>query len=64
MNGHTRRRRVVVTLPRDAYRLLEQLAEREERAIDQQASFLLRRVLTGAPVTVQDAEREQAGAPC
>ena len=63
MKGHALRRRVIVTLPRDAYRLLEQLAEREERATDQQASYLLRRVLSGAQVTVQDAELEEAGAP-
>jgi hypothetical protein len=56
------RKRVVVTLPRDAYCLLEQLAEREERAIDQQASFLLRRVLSNPQVTVQDVERAEADA--
>ena len=56
-------RKLVVLLPEAAYRALEELAEREERATDQQASYLLRRVLSGAQVTVQDAEREEAGAP-
>ena len=42
------RRRVVITLPADAYRRLAELAEVEERVVDQQASLLLKRVLTGA----------------
>ena len=39
------RRRLIVTLPRDVFRILEALAEREERATDQQASLLLKRLL-------------------
>src|SRR3989442_563924 len=43
-----KRRRLMVTLPSDDFRRLERLAERDERATDQQASFLLRRVLASA----------------
>jgi hypothetical protein len=42
------RKRVVISLPADAYRRLEELAECEERVIDQQASLLLKRLLTDA----------------
>ncbi len=48
------RRRLIVTLPGDAYRLLVRLAEREERAVDQQASFLLRRALAAAGTECRD----------
>jgi hypothetical protein len=43
-----KRRRLMVTLPSDDFRRLERLAERDERATDQQASFLLRRALASA----------------
>lgn len=39
-------RRVVVSLPPDAYRRLERVAREEVRATDQQASYILRRFLT------------------
>ena len=42
------RRKLVVTLPGDWYLTLEAMAEREERAPDQQASLLLRRALQAA----------------
>jgi hypothetical protein len=41
------RKRVLITLPSEEYRRLADLAEAEERAIDQQASLLLKRLLTG-----------------
>jgi hypothetical protein len=40
------RKRLVITLPSDAYQRLAHLAEQEERVIDQQASLLLKRLLT------------------
>jgi hypothetical protein len=42
------RRRVVITLPTDAYRHLAEVAEAEERAVDQQASLLLKQLLLGS----------------
>ena len=39
------RKRVLITLPVDAYRRLAAMAEDEERVIDQQASLLLKRLL-------------------
>ena len=51
------RKRVLITLPSEEYRRLVDLAEAEERAIDQQASLLLKRLLA-------DADRQpMAGAP-
>jgi hypothetical protein len=41
------RKRILVTLPSDAHRRLATMAEQEERAVDQQASLLLKRLLTG-----------------
>ena len=52
------RRRLLITLPSDAYRLLEQLARREERATDQQASFLLRRTLAEVAAAGPSADQE------
>ena len=43
------RKRVVITLPVDAYRRLAEMAEDEERVIDQQASLLLKRLLVDVP---------------
>ncbi len=40
-----RKRRVLVQLPADLYRRLETMAAEEERAVDQQAGYLLRRLL-------------------
>lgn len=42
------RKRLVITLADDAYRQLVALAEAEERGVDQQASLLLKRLLTPA----------------
>ena len=42
------RKRLVVLLPENTYRALESLAEREERAADQQATYLLRHALAEA----------------
>jgi hypothetical protein len=39
------RRKLIVTLPRDAYGALKMQADEAERAVDQQASFLLRELL-------------------
>lgn len=41
------RKRVLITLPSEAYRRLVELADEEERVVDQQASLLLKRLLTG-----------------
>lgn len=41
-----RRRRLVITLPQETFRTLEDVAREEERATDQQASLLLRRAIT------------------
>jgi hypothetical protein len=43
------RRRLVVTLPSDEYRRLAVLAHDDERGIEQQAAFLLRRLLRVSP---------------
>src|SRR3712207_136552 len=46
------RRKVVVTIPREAYEALVSQAERAERAVDQQASSLLKHLLlTGEVMT-------------
>jgi len=42
------RKRVLITLPPDAYRRLVDLADEEERVVDQQASLLLKRLLIGS----------------
>ena len=52
------RRRVVITLPTDAYRRLVELAEAEERVVDQQASLLLKRLLIDAE---SESERSNSG---
>jgi hypothetical protein len=41
------KRRVIVTLPAPDYKALEQQARQDVRTTEQQASFLLRRVLVG-----------------
>lgn len=40
------KRRLLVLLPPDEYQQLEHWAEREERTLDQQASYVLRQALT------------------
>ena len=52
------RRRVVITIPPDAYHRLVELAEAEERAVDQQASLLLKRVLAGVTGSVAEVSPE------
>ena len=52
-----RTRRLIVTLPSDAYRVLTAMAQRDERAVDQQASVLLKRALAEQPEAT-------ASAPC
>ncbi len=54
------RRELIIRLPKDAYRALERLADREERAADQQASFMLRRAILemAAANRVPSTERE------
>ncbi len=49
------RKRVLLTLPADAYRRLAAMAEDEERVIDQQASLLLKRLLIEAGSPDDDA---------
>jgi hypothetical protein len=53
-----KRRSLVVTLPDRAYRELQSWADRDERAVDQQASFLLRRLLAQQAV---DSEQGTLG---
>jgi hypothetical protein len=43
------RKRVLITLPVNAYRRLAEMATVEERVIDQQASLLLKRLLLDVP---------------
>jgi hypothetical protein len=50
------RQELTVTLPRGAYRALGQIADRYERSAEQQASYLLRRVL-------ESMARETGSAP-
>jgi len=50
------RRRVVITLPIPDYRRLQDLASREERAVDQQASFVLRQALA----STRTAQKQEA----
>ncbi len=49
------RRRLVITIPSDTYHRLAELAEAEERAVDQQASLLLKRLLTDATTWACDS---------
>jgi len=62
----TQQRRLMVTLPADAYHALEQLAKREELPTERQASFLLKWLLLlasdsrQAVIDVGAAEGEQA----
>ena len=51
------RKRVLITLPPDAYRRLAEMADDEERVIDQQASLLLKRLLTAATPSVVGTTR-------
>jgi len=57
-----RRRRLVITIPSDEYRHLTDMADREERAVDQQASFVLRQALQQFVCTAgsQEVGREAA----
>jgi hypothetical protein len=52
------RRRLIVTLPGEAYRPLEQLAEREERPTERQATLLLQRAIAGAADGMLQAGQE------
>jgi len=52
-------KRVLITLPPDAYQRLVELAGREERFVDQQASLLVKRLL--ADTTPAEAESNDAG---
>ena len=56
------RRRVIITLPEDAYRRLAELAEAEERVVDQQASLLLKRLLRGTDLAVGATYEQQSSA--
>ena len=49
------RRKLVVTLPCDAYGELETRAERDERAVDQQATYLLKQLLLAEKVDDREA---------
>jgi len=55
------RRRLVVTLPPDVFRTLERLAARDDRAAEQQATYILRHALARAAVEGEaDARAERA----
>lgn len=54
------KRRLVVTLPGPAYKTLEERARDDVRTTEQQASYLLRRLLTGQ--IDQSTERQSAEA--
>ena len=56
------RQRVLITLPIEAYRRLADLAHQDERAIDQQASYLLKELLT--PSAEPGTQRSQGTAAC
>lgn len=62
MGASVPRRRVVITIPSEAYYRLAELAEAEERAVDQQASLLLKRLLVGATATVGHVSAERVDA--
>ena len=55
------RRELIIKLPKDAYRALERLADREERAADQQASVMLRRAILEAVTANRAPSAEQEG---
>jgi hypothetical protein len=59
------RKRVLITLPVDAYRRLAEMAEDEERVIDQQASLLLKRLLlnTADPTETSPGEALHESVP-
>jgi hypothetical protein len=54
------RKRVLVALPPDAYRRLADLAEEEERGVDQQASLMLKRLLCREGDRLDDSLVEEA----
>lgn len=56
------RKRVLITLPAEAYQRLTELANEEERVIDQQASLLLKRLLMSATVSAGDVSAERIDA--
>jgi len=59
-----RRKRIVVTLPAEAYKRLTDLAARDERVIDQQASFLLKHLLIiDEPLLTSADQRSSEAAP-
>lgn len=55
------RRRFVVTLPSEPYQRLSALAADKERDVEQQASFLLRRLLDVAPHSIAVLEGSELG---
>lgn len=57
------RKRVLITLPVNAYRRLVEMADAEERVIDQQASLLLKRLLTDAVPPADGAPRRDDSPP-
>jgi hypothetical protein len=54
-----RTRRLIVTLPSETYRVLSAVARRDDRAVDQQASVLLKRALAAAPEADTPQSSEQ-----
>ena len=55
-------RRFVVSLPSDEYRRLRELADREERIVEQQATYLLRRALGSQSAASPPDDRVAVGA--
>jgi hypothetical protein len=58
-----RRRRLLVTLADPDFRRLEALAQLEERATDQQASFILRRALAAGDGAAGERGEDVRAAP-
>ncbi len=42
------KKRLTIVMPREEYAALEELADREERTVPQQATFLIRQVVTAS----------------
>jgi hypothetical protein len=56
-------KRVLITLPPDAYQRLVVLAEQEERFVDQQASLMVKRLLADATTPAKVESNSAGGSP-
>jgi hypothetical protein len=57
------RKRVLITLPPDAYQRLVELAGREERFVDQQASLMVKRLLVDATIPATAESNDTGDGP-